>query len=409
VISRRREECGVTRWDLAALIAPVSLARFEADFRGAAPVHLPGKDDRFSRLFGWSALNEVLERSCVGYPTLRLLSRGKQISPARYCRPVEHYHHSEIVVDQLLGEFRRGATLLLESLDRLWSPVGDLSEQLERDLQDTVKVICFASWLPEPALDVHWDDGDVFVLQIAGAKGWKVYPDNRPHPLIRDMTQRDPPLGPPTAEFETTTGDLLYLPRGWWHAANTTKGPSLHMTFQVRCRTGIDLLAWLMDQLRDEAVFRKTLPFAGTPVERAAHSEQLRQTFAKYWTLEVVEAYAEDVAARARPRPTFGLPHIDADDFARALTPSTVVRAHIARSVTNVAEEGAVHRICVAERELTLSRDGWSVLELLLPGTPCRVGELFDAMRRSASSVTERQTRDLLGDLYAMGLLELIN
>jgi lysine-specific demethylase/histidyl-hydroxylase NO66 len=86
----------------------------------------------------------------------------------------------------------------------------------------------------------HYDDVDVFILQLEGYKRWKVYApfskrETLPRESSRDYTEReveemgngelmDIVLGP---------GDVLYLPRGWIHQAETVHAPS-HLKSKVK-------------------------------------------------------------------------------------------------------------------------------------------------------------------------------
>ncbi|KAL7440856.1 hypothetical protein ACHAXH_004326 [Discostella pseudostelligera] len=83
----------------------------------------------------------------------------------------------------------------------------------------------------------HYDDVDVFILQLEGFKRWRVYApfskrETLPRESSRDYTESeveemgngelmDVVLGP---------GDLLYIPRGWIHQAETVRAPSNHKT-----------------------------------------------------------------------------------------------------------------------------------------------------------------------------------
>lgn len=79
----------------------------------------------------------------------------------------------------------------------------------------------------------HYDDVDVLILQLEGYKRWRVYApfskrETLPRESSRDYTEKeveemgngelmDIVLGP---------GDVLYLPRGWVHQAETVRAPS---------------------------------------------------------------------------------------------------------------------------------------------------------------------------------------
>jgi len=80
----------------------------------------------------------------------------------------------------------------------------------------------------------HYDDVDVFVLQVAGRKTWHLFPcrtDGEALPIFSSGDFREAELGPPVARLELGPGDLLYLPRGAIHKAATVPGEeSMHLT-----------------------------------------------------------------------------------------------------------------------------------------------------------------------------------
>ena len=81
---------------------------------------------------------------------------------------------------------------------------------------------------------VHHDTHDVFVLQVAGEKHWRVYDPLLELPLKhqRWSTSLGEP-GPAVLELTLRAGDTLYLPRGWLHDALTSETDSLHVTVGV--------------------------------------------------------------------------------------------------------------------------------------------------------------------------------
>ncbi|KAG8466389.1 hypothetical protein KFE25_002145 [Diacronema lutheri] len=80
----------------------------------------------------------------------------------------------------------------------------------------------------------HFDDVEVFVLQLEGAKRWRLYtrPNDAAAPGACVTTEFAPDaLGEPTAELELRPGDVLYLPRGVVHqAVSLDDSHSLHLT-----------------------------------------------------------------------------------------------------------------------------------------------------------------------------------
>ncbi len=171
----------------------------------------------------------------------------------------------------MAAQLRDGATLVLDAIDEMHPPIRDLAAGLERQLRTGVQVNAYASWTSQEGFGVHWDDHDVVVVQVAGAKRWRIYGSTRTAPLYRDVTfDTDTPTDP-VDEFTLHAGDVLHVPRGWWHAAAASEGqPSLHLTCGLATHTGIDLLTWLVDELRSHEVVRADAPRHAVPSSPAA-------------------------------------------------------------------------------------------------------------------------------------------
>ena len=132
---------------------------------------------------------------------------------------------------------------------------------------------CFINLYVTPpnssAVDAHADDRDVFVLQIAGEKQWKVYREVPiPYPYPHQQVGKSTHLPVPPHIFQNNNnnnntifdaclqpGDVLYMPRGYVHEAYTSSNaPSYHATIAVPThdwtwsKTISDILRQRMDQ-----------------------------------------------------------------------------------------------------------------------------------------------------------------
>ena len=94
------------------------------------------------------------------------------------------------------------------------------------------------------AVAAHADDRDVFVLQVAGAKAWRVY--GAPPvalPYTDEQVGKTPSLPVPASTLRDANalvdctlrpGDVLYVPRGFVHEASTgASEASLHVTLAI--------------------------------------------------------------------------------------------------------------------------------------------------------------------------------
>jgi hypothetical protein len=154
----------------------------------------------------------------------------------------------------------------------------------------------------------HHDMHDVFVLQIHGAKTWRLYDRSAPAGLRGDITAAGI-AGEPSEILILHPGDCLYLPRGWVHAATNAGGePSLHVTIGLLTRTWADLLlASAIEVARADPAFARALPPGLTPgaADEVAEKEFARMTrelTAKMSMAPALELLTRDFLHGRRPK-----------------------------------------------------------------------------------------------------------
>ena len=136
-----------------------------------------------------------------------------------------------------------GYTTSLFIINRLWHPVGKVCADLGADLGFPFRVNMYLTPRSSKGFLPHTDTHDFFIMQMAGAKRWRVY-GSPVHLPTRAME-----LGKlPGREINRTTldaaplvdatlypGDVLYVPRGFVHEAETLEESSgaMHLTVRV--------------------------------------------------------------------------------------------------------------------------------------------------------------------------------
>jgi hypothetical protein len=323
----------------------------------------------------------------------------RHATPARGKTPIPRLLHAG-----LTKQLREGATLVLDAVDELYRPLEELAESLELFFHEHIQINAYAGWHTSRGFDLHWDDHDVFILQVTGRKRWSVYGMTRPYPLAGESEANPRPTHEPLWEETLADGDLLYIPRGWWHVAVPMDEPTLHLTVGIHNRTGIDLLRWLTDRMRASEIFRQDLPRFYSRAERRAHIEQLRRELLARWGEEdLLERYYSEADAVAEPRAHLSLPWSATNAI---LPPSgeTLVRLTAPRPLDLKIEEGVLEFSCHKKR-WRLAGDAILILRPLAHGRVCSVSELCGA----ASGRLEEQTvRTFLGELILHGLLAVV-
>ncbi|WP_328966241.1 cupin domain-containing protein [Streptomyces virginiae] len=362
-----------------------------------------GKPDDFAHLVSWSTLNQVIATHRLEPPRLRLSQGGEMVPLHRYAVPVTTRRSvvwHRIQPAELHARIREGASLVVDSIDEIHPPVTAAAEGLERFLRTPVQVNAYASWTATEGFGTHWDDHDVVVCQVEGAKRWRIYGPTRQAPTWRDTQPPDVPEGAPLADIVLGPGDLLYLPRGWWHAVTADQGtPSLHLTFGLTTQTGADLMAWVVDQLRDDVRFRTDVPRFDTPADRTAYVTALRD--AMVTALDdpaVTDRWAHSLDATHHGRPHASLPHPDQVPARPELT----VRLTCPRARLDQDPDTGAWSLAAAGTAWDFAAPAGPALHRLHDGRPATLGELAHLAGLPVADISEMVTVLVQGQAAAV-------
>ncbi|GAB2982635.1 hypothetical protein GCM10023080_056010 [Streptomyces pseudoechinosporeus] len=352
--------------------------------------HVPAALPYPGELITWDDVNTILATHRLEPPRFRLSADGEMLPAHRYTAPVTTRRHTvwqRLHPTELHACLAEGASLVIDAVDELHPPVGRAAMELERWLRTGVQANLYASFTAREGFGVHWDDHDVIVIQIDGAKRWKLYGPTRTAPMYKDIDEPEPPPEEPVAELVLRPGDLLYLPRGWWHSVAASEGEhSLHLTLGIQSTTGAQLLSWLADDLRRHDVLREDLPVHATAAQQAAYLERLRkEVTAALEDPDLIGRYTamRDGTDLTRLRPS--LPHIagvPADPEVRVRL--TTTRARLDRAIGG---DGVVFRAC--DNEWEMAEEARPLLRRLMSATPSvmTLGELAAATCTSVADV----------------------
>ncbi len=240
------------------VIAPLTRERFVTEFWTKSYLFLKGTKGRFAPLLTWDELDEILEWHKPSPFSMKLFREGRQIEPNFY---IDGEGGKALLnAGGLLANLSQGASLVMDGMEEKAPRVGTLAGAFQDIFESVITVNLYASWGRQNAFARHWDPQEVFVLQLAGRKQWELYAPTRPLPLKEDPQQPPEPAGPPVWEGTLEDGDMLYMPRGWWHLATPLDVPSLHLSFSLEPPNGADFLRWWVPRLLKNADVRQNLP-----------------------------------------------------------------------------------------------------------------------------------------------------
>jgi len=224
--------------------------------------------------------------------------------------------------------FKDGCSLRLlhpqQFHDGLWYLVFALQEYLGA----AVGVNIYVTPSEKQGFSPHYDDVDVFILQMEGQKRWRLYPSISEEETLARFSSRNfaqSEIGKPSLDVVLSPGDFLYVPRGCIHQAVTVGDThSLHITVSSFQKTTwgdfmLKSVPQMVQTAMDENVeFRRSLPrlfhsYVGVMHQEVTHKKReafetafstLFQSLIDYVSIDAVgDAMCVDFIRTAVPPP----------------------------------------------------------------------------------------------------------
>ncbi|WP_336924096.1 cupin domain-containing protein [Aquipuribacter sp. SD81] len=355
----------------------------------------------FTDLLDLDDADALLSQQGLRTPFLRLAKDGQVVPERRWTGGggVGATITDQVRDDRVAEHFADGATVVLQALHRTHAPIARFAAGLATDLGHPVQVNAYVTPPQNQGFASHYDVHDVFVLQVAGEKRWRLHA-----PVVTDPLRDDPwtdhrdavaarAAEEPYLEAVLRPGDALYLPRGWLHAATALGEVSAHLTVGVHVRTRAALVEQLARLVLDDPALRETLPLGVDVTDADSLAPHLQATVAALVeglgdvrAGTVAERLTPGALAGNRPAPLAPLAQAAA---VRGVGPDTVVRtrpglAHVLRDggerVELVLADRRVGVPARAREALLRLLTGEDVAVYALPGLPPE--DAVDLVRR---------------------------
>src|SRR4029079_8490190 len=158
-----------------------------------------------------------------------------------------------------------GASLVGDHVEEIDSSVRQAAAMLSEQFAATTGANVYCSFEGIRAFASHCDLHEVFAVQLEGEKTWQIY-ENRADAPVEALDGPDAQAtidrakGPVMMTVQMQPGDLLYIPRGYFHDALASTSASLHLTFGVAPLNGRYLFRLLEQEAIKSPKFRSYLP-----------------------------------------------------------------------------------------------------------------------------------------------------
>jgi ribosomal protein L16 Arg81 hydroxylase len=249
---------------LARCIEPVDAEEFRDRHWEQQPLFVQRNEERrFADLLSVADVERLVCSGGLRFPGFRLVKAGAQIPLSAYAsdlpwRPSPFTGTAD--PGHVAAAFADGATIVLQALHHTWMPLAEFCRGLEVELGHVAQANAYYTPAGSQGFGVHHDTHDVFCLQIAGEKRWRVYEPLLQLPLKNQRYSAElGEHGEPVHDLTLGEGDTLYLPRGWLHEALTSDHDSLHVTVGVNVYTRLDALRAAVESLADDIELRRAV------------------------------------------------------------------------------------------------------------------------------------------------------
>lgn len=307
---------------IAFLLGEDQAAGFlERSFEREPVIRTGGDPDRFRMVVSIDDIDRLVTSTDLKEGDLLLADAGRGgIEP-------DVYLDDQGFVDRgvVAAQYRSGATIIINQGQKFLPGLGQLCGGLEHVFSSHIQTNLYLTPPESQGFPSHFDNHDVFVMQVEGRKHWRLYgtPVDTPYRGERfDSHNHD--RGEVTHDFVLGPGDCAYIPRGLMHDAETAGNePSLHVAIGLINRTWADLVLEAVSEvaLRVPA-FRQSLPpgYARQDFDRTDARKvmaQLAATLATEVKLDpaldlLADTFVKTRPARNRGRIRTGLAGIDA-------------------------------------------------------------------------------------------------
>ncbi|KUM99926.1 cupin [Streptomyces yokosukanensis] len=316
-----------------------------------------------ARLLTPHKLLDLIKHRHLANPQLRCYAQGDEIHPSTFLSTNVNRRRQAVsqadmaALGRILNE---GGTVVLDHVDFFDPTLEVACRALGWWSGELTSANAYLAVGETDGFHLHWDDHEVIAVQISGEKSWEVRGPSRRAPMYRDAERNRTPSEEVLWKGTMRAGDVMHIPRGFWHTATRlgsgSGGHSLHVTFGFTRRTGVTWANFLSDAVRADEAFRQNLE----GVEGATH-KVLTGKLSALATSYSPERYLDEL--RSSTPPARHLPHVAA--FGR---PDRV--AAVTEFAPSIVRSGDTVQVCGGGKRLTFHERAEPGLRTLLSGHP---------------------------------------
>ena len=384
---------------LSYLISPICKTEFfKTYYEKEALLSKHNDANRFHGLLSIDRIDEIIASTELPPSSLDMVRKEPPIERSYYT-----FKNGNIDRGAVIRHYQEGATIILPQLHLADETLAKFCRSLENVFSSHVQTNIYLTPGSSQGFNTHYDDHDVFIIQLSGIKKWRLYQKPIDNPYRGEsFNTKDYKSGELQKEFELKEGDCVYIPRGLMHdAISVGEKASLHITVGLIVKKWADLM---LEALSEVAIrnpkFRRSLPpgFARPGYNNKSakiYFDELINEFQKNSNFdEVFEVIKENFIRERNPNLRGSL--IDtSSNFLKE-------RQYIRRSnlQARLKRDGIEAIVICGGGDLRFELKAYKVLQVILSGEPFSAASLGES--------EDGSTLDMIKKLTAFGIIEQI-
>ena len=210
----------------------------------------------------WAYINEVYGRADFSHQNFKLMN-GYEVPKSEY---IESYLNVGVIehrcIRPVLYEYLRNGATLVHNRIKNEPLIDHISKQIANFAEAQTIASGYAAFSSKPSYKSHWDTRDVYAVQLLGRKRWILKKPSFEFPLYMHQTKNFTDIQEPEEVYMDVileAGDVLYIPRGWWHNPLPLDGETFHLAVGTFAPTGFEYMGWLQNLIPSVLGSRKSL------------------------------------------------------------------------------------------------------------------------------------------------------
>lgn len=199
----------------------------------------------------WNDVNKLFSNSNFSSENNFKLMNGSEVSKKEYIEEYDNLGLTEYrcITSKLYEYLRDGATLVRNRIKNE-EFVDLISKQIANFAEARTVTGAYAAFSSKSSYKSHWDTRDVYAVQLLGRKRWILKKPNFEFPLYMQQAKYFSDIKEPEEIYMDVileAGDILYIPRGWWHDPLPLDEETFHLAVATFAPTGFEYMQWLQN------------------------------------------------------------------------------------------------------------------------------------------------------------------